>query len=378
MRATILVLFTLVSLITFGPREAKAGSKATLALSPAAAGVTVTFQDGLNGYNGETDTYLDKYDNRDGTGAGNTVEGHQTWLDIRWYPSDGSQEDMLALIQFDLSSIPTTATVTSAELQLHSLRANVNATAVPTLSQVTSSWTPLWTWDMGVPTTVATSITCPSAASLTLSPTTPQSYVIPGMESLIQTWVSNPASNMGLMLSTATDLELRFCSSRYSPTQYCPALSVTYTTGGPPPTITVNTPPPTATSSPLTVTGTAAASGSATVSQVTWKNTTSGATGTASGTTSWTASVLLADGSNSITFTVTDSLGDTTTATITVDLLGGPASAGGGGGSGNGSHGLKCGATGLESLLALALLSLRRRVRRRCATLRREIPLSSP
>lgn len=351
-------------------------SGGTLTVNPGGGGggggtpTTVTFQEGANGYAGASDTYLDKYDTTGGVAAGSVVEGNKQWLEVRWYPSDGSQEDMLSLLLFDLSAIPATATVTTAQLTLYNIRAAANtASSVVTLNQITSAWTNQWTWDMGVPGSAATSIACPSTVGYSLAPTTPEAYVITGMASLVQGWVTHPSTNLGLMLQTATDLNIRFCSSRYPTAQYRPALEITYTTsgGGTPPTVTVGSPPASTATSPVTVSGTASATAPATVSQVTWMNTTTGASGTATGTASWSAQIPLASGANSITVTATDSSGNSSSTSFSVDLTGagGSSAAPAGAGGGGSSHGAKCGATGLEVLLLIGLLACRRKVARR-------------
>jgi hypothetical protein len=340
---------------------------ALLTVNPGSGGpapsTTVTLQDGSGGYSGETDTYLDKYDNADGTGVGNTVEGNKQYLEIRWYPSDGSAEDMVTLIRFDLSSIPSNATITSAQLQLYNLRAAANnSSSVITLSQVSSAWTDRWTWTMGVPTAVATGVTCPSTVGYSGAPATPESYLITGLGPLVQGWVSNSASNQGLMLSTSTDLNFRVASSRYPTAQYRPALQVTYTTGpgGPttPPTVSVDALPPSSGFSPISLTGTTSASGSATITQVTWLNAATGNSGTASGTTTWAASIPLADGDNQITITATDSTGTSGSSTFTVTYTPPPPGSGGGKGHKTCGLGLAGDAPVAFPLAALAVAAL--------------------
>ncbi|HVE43181.1 MAG TPA: DNRLRE domain-containing protein [Planctomycetota bacterium] len=313
---------------------------------------TVTFQQGTNSYTGSVDTYIDQFMPTD------TFGGVQ-WLEIRSYDSgSGLSEKNTAMIRFELSSIPSNATVTSASLKLYNLRAAANDAAdVITLSKATGSWNSQWTWNMGVPASTASGVTCPSVASYSIAPTTPELYTINGMASLVQGWVSTPASNLGLLLSTTSNLNFRVASSDYSTVTYRPALTVTYTTAGAPPTLTVNSTPTTVTTQPLSVSGTATPVSPATITQVTWSNAEGGTSGTATGTTSWSASIPLVRFGNTITITATDSTGATATSTFTVTYSP-PKVPGGGGGHKACGFGVAASVSGDSTLLALAMLAL--------------------
>ena len=96
--------------------------------------------------------------------------------------------------------------------------------------------------------------------------------------------------------------------------------TVTYT---PPdttaPTVAISTPatnPVSTGSTPIAFSGTASDAGG--ITQVSWSNSAGGA-GTATGTTSWSASIALASGANTITITARDAAGNTATATRTVN-----------------------------------------------------------
>ncbi len=86
-----------------------------------------------------------------------------------------------------------------------------------------------------------------------------------------------------------------------------------------PPTLTISSPAGGSTvgSTPLSVTGTAADT-DGTIAGVAWTNSTSGVSGSASGAGTWSASVPLVAGANTIVFTATDSEGVTGTSTLAV------------------------------------------------------------
>lgn len=315
-------------------------SAASLTVNAPAGGgggsTTTTFQQGPS-YSGTMDTYIDAK-------SPTSSFGTDIKMEIRNFDA-GATENMNALLRFDLSSIPSTATVTSATLKVYNTRANSNdAGDVLVMGKVLTAWNDTWTWNMGVPTTTPSGVTCPSLVGYTMAPATPELYTITGMASLVQGWVTTPSSNYGVMFSCASNLNFRLTTSEYATAAYRPTLEVTYTTSTPvtPPTATVTAPPSTTSSSPLTVSGTA--SSAAGISQVTWSNSTTGGSGTASGTTSWTASIPLASGPNTIMITVTDGTGTTGSTTFTVTYTGAapvpssPAAPAADGGGGGGHH----------------------------------------
>ncbi|MBV8880078.1 MAG: DNRLRE domain-containing protein [Planctomycetaceae bacterium] len=278
--------------------------------------VTVTLQQGTSGYSGATDTYIDADPAQVGNSFGNIDK-----MEIRYIDSGGTiTEHMISMLRFDLSSIPSTATITSATLKLFVTRVNSNgASDVLSLEKALGAWNDTWTWSMGVPSSTPSGVTCPSVAGYA---TLPAPYTITGLGSLVQGWVTTPSSNLGMLFTTTSNLNFRFATSEYSVVADRPALEITYTTasggggGGAPPGVSVNTPPSSTSTSPLLVSG--SASGSSAITQVTWSNAATGASGTASGTSSWSASIPLQSGPNTITITATDSNSQTGSSTFTV------------------------------------------------------------
>jgi hypothetical protein len=194
------------------------------------ATIVKTFRDGTDGYTGTTDTYVD-IENQD------AVPSNNQRLNINF----GGGEHTEALIRFDLSSIPSYATVTSANLILTETRIGENdLNDVIILDQVTSAWSETVTWNTR-PSSTPTSIITPAIDSI--APDSTNSYPITGLGSLVQSWVTNSASNFGIKLSATNDTVNFRVSSREDATEsFRPALEVTYSVPDPELTLIVVTP----------------------------------------------------------------------------------------------------------------------------------------
>jgi hypothetical protein len=189
------------------------------------ATVTKVFQQGTDGYTGTTDTYLDP--------ANPATTNDVSSVNIGFFT--GSTTNFHGLIKFDLSSIPTGATVSSAKLTLvlGGGSMSVGASDVVNIGVVSSAWNENQTYNMGVPSST------PSGLSVT-QPSSP--VVISGLGSIVQNWVSTPANNNGLMLTTTNDMYIRFQSSENGTVASRPALEVTYDVADPVLTTVVVTP----------------------------------------------------------------------------------------------------------------------------------------
>ena len=101
-----------------------------------------------------------------------------------------------SLLQFDLSVLPsgtTASQISNATLRLYVNR--VNAAGSVTVSPVTSSWTE----------SAVTYATAPAIGSsfATFTASNPETFVSVDVTSLVQGWVTTPASNYGLALTSA-------------------------------------------------------------------------------------------------------------------------------------------------------------------------------
>lgn len=204
-----------------------AGMPSAPAANAGAVTVTVVLQHGSNGYTGVSDTTLDAF-------APTAVNGFKPGIDIRWL-NGGTTQNAAALLQFNLSGIPADATIDTASLALYCIHAN-NASAADSLllSRVMSAWNANSTFASGVPRFVNSGVTPPSlGAAYPDALATPTLYTIPGLESLVQGWVSAPETNHGILLSCASDIEFTLASAVHPTQSARPALQVTYTTAGP-------------------------------------------------------------------------------------------------------------------------------------------------
>jgi len=205
------------------------GTKAlSIVVSTGGGGGSVTLQDGLNGYTGTTDTWLNS--DYPTTNYGTIDQGH-----LQYNTQDRQ------LHRFDVSSIPSNATVTSATISFYVY--NV-AGGTPSVScyRVLTHWDEMQAtynnrltsnaW--GTPglssgtdydaTAVGTSGSISAAGWVSFTAT-----------SLVQGWVNGSYANEGVMYKEGTTGHLYTYMREYAiDTSKRPKLDVTYTTGGEP------------------------------------------------------------------------------------------------------------------------------------------------
>jgi len=208
------------------------------------------FQDGVYpsaAYNGTTDTTLQQYSPSLTDGSNVTMKADFD------YPS-ASRKSVVGLMKFDVSSIPTTAKVTSAKLTVNVTNLTQAAgyqlyALLRGFSESQASWnlsSSSVKWAGGG----ARGTTDRSTASMgTLAPTKNGQYTVTlnaaGIAA-VQKWVQSPASNFGFAIDTSSNPDgVQFDSSNAATAANRPRLSIAYTTevADPPADSGVVTPP---------------------------------------------------------------------------------------------------------------------------------------
>lgn len=176
--------------------------------------------------------------------------------------------NMRPLVAFDLTSIPTNATITRATLNLYCWYADSrypHISPIITAYKVKQPWAEMQaTWNQrltGVSWSVAgcdSSADRDTTASGVSTVNAINTWYQWDITSLAQDWVTNPAGNQGLLLISDQNREVRFWSANYPSNR--PYLNISYTTSGPAPTTSVTAAPsgtPTTgpTPTPITIQG---------------------------------------------------------------------------------------------------------------------------
>jgi len=195
-------------------------------------GVTEMLQQGVDGYYGTEDAHIleyYKYPDRN-TGGNNLIET------ATYKGSDSDEKNIL--LRFDLSGIPSNASVTSASLELF-LASTRNGTPVKeiNLHEILSSWdegTGVGIDGQDVPGVDWHSAPIIDETALSSIPvgSQPEWYRF-SLTSLVQDWIDDSAANYGIMLKEDTVVPVsgtkQFASSEYSAIDKRPRLIITYT-----------------------------------------------------------------------------------------------------------------------------------------------------
>lgn len=163
--------------------------------------------------------------------AGNNY-GNKKDADAMAWTNSGNFGISRALMQFDLTSIPSNAFITDARLTLYynttsieGYHSGVNASY---LQRIIAPWVESTvTWNNQPATTTANQILLPTSTSPT------QNYLNINVTNFIRDMVINPGSNYGIMLKLVTETSFKkliFASSDHITPALRPKLDITYTT----------------------------------------------------------------------------------------------------------------------------------------------------
>jgi hypothetical protein len=190
---------------------------------------TVTFQEGVSGYAGTTDaTISESYaTTNDGASSTLTSDGY-----------DGSGRDVYSLIRWDLSRIPSNATVTAVTLTFQV--SNSSTTAYPVYALNRSFNESAVTWNRASATSAwatagakaATDRNPTSLGSLSTGATGSRSVSLNATGiAIVNGWVATPARNYGFIVASTSNADsIVLASSEHATISYRPRITVTYTT----------------------------------------------------------------------------------------------------------------------------------------------------
>ena len=151
--------------------------------------------------------------------------GSTGWLDMM---ASSAGERNRAYIQFDLSSLPSTAVIVKADLGLYYYFDSGHVSDPVGVYKVTSSWNEsLITWNNqpAVDATVQDTVTLPASAT--------NDFVNWTITGLVQNWFSGAVANHGIMLRPIDDTTNTYCrkefwASDYNDSTQRPKIVITY------------------------------------------------------------------------------------------------------------------------------------------------------
>ncbi|MGR9105799.1 MAG: DNRLRE domain-containing protein, partial [Gammaproteobacteria bacterium] len=186
----------------------------SIMISAGSGPVTVDLQQGLNGYSGAEDTYV-----ASGSAAANQGAGPAILAD----GDDGPDDELISLLKWDVSSIPSGSTVTGASITLQVFN---RSNDVYNLSAMLAAWSQSSaTWNNTQP---------PANTGVQIGsflPTSTGSYTIPlnanGL-ALVQSWVDGEPNNGITIRSGGTLNGVGMRSSEYGTQPRRPKLTITF------------------------------------------------------------------------------------------------------------------------------------------------------
>jgi len=173
---------------------------------------TLTFQDGTNNYQGTEDSYIAR-----GQGSRNFSDKRELEAD----GSDGSKKELIALLKWDISAVPSGVTVTDASITLHITNRSDDDYGLYTMNGY---------WGEHDVTWYRADVGANQGSRVALfNPTSNRAYTISIDTALVQGWLDGSIVNNGILVRTeGTKDGIIFPSSEYQTTQQRPMLSVSY------------------------------------------------------------------------------------------------------------------------------------------------------
>lgn len=194
-----------------------------------AAPTTVTFQQGVSGYSGTVDTYINAAD----------LTSHATAVALTVDISPGPQQALLkfgSLFTSEGGPIPAGATITSATLQLNITNVTNSTIGFHRMLQAWSD-TALYTTFGSSPWNATNGIQTDNVEAATTADAS-RTFTALGLQTVdvtarLQAWSANPASNHGWVVNETVDDSTVFDSSESATASARPKLTVTYTAAPP-------------------------------------------------------------------------------------------------------------------------------------------------
>lgn len=196
------------------------------------APVDVSFQEGVSGYTGTLDTYL----NQDAT----TTNYENDDLALPYAFSSHAHRN---LIKFDVSSIPSGSTVTAASLELRIKSGLSGDNCTSRVRRLIRDWTESGaTWNTydgsnswgaaGAQDTSTDIVASDDATNVRSSISSPVTITITGLETLVNGWVNGTYPNYGMVVYSDAEGDANGVvgSSEDGTSSNRPKLNVTYTT----------------------------------------------------------------------------------------------------------------------------------------------------
>ena len=184
-------------------------------LRPRAAGA-LGFQEGVNGYSGTTDAYINRW-------AATTNYGNATTFSVRY------NDEHAGLVRFDLAALAPGSTVTAATLELYVVSSGNSNHLQVDAYQLLHAWgesSVTWNtpWSSPGANAVGADRAATPAASALVTPNDVGRWITLDLRALVQGWVNAPGTNHGVLLRATAAIPnggivtYSFAASEYSET----------------------------------------------------------------------------------------------------------------------------------------------------------------